>query len=729
MPLSIAGKGDEKMATGKRHTILFFLIFILLTGRNVFSQSVWNWVQPKPTGNLLYSVHFINQSTGYACGTLGTIIKTTNRGIDWVLLNSSTERDLSEIFFTDEKSGFAVGNEGTIIITTDGGEQWSIQPSGTLNDLHDITFTNKTTGFTCGLNGTILKTTDSGNTWDQLMTNTNAPLFCMSFLNENTGMAGGYNIIIKTTNGGTNWITQNANIISSSSVVGISITDSNTIYAGGNSPGGVIYKSTNAGMNWQHIPLGLPYLFGGSVDLLRNISFVNNNMGFAVTDFGTILMTTDAGINWKRDSSFRPSYTKLSVMYDIRVLDPGSVYIAGGGGTVIASTNTGMNWVVLTGNKNTLRADYFIDQKTGYCAGENGVILRTTNSGMNWTDLKSPADIFFKSVFFYDAMTGFFGGDSGKIFKTTDGGNNFLNQFTTRQQNVNSIYFADENTGVAAGGSDQRAFIYRTSNGGYNWYEVFDSVSYGDLNCIGSVSNAALIITGDNGNTMKTTDAGESWNSSNIAAGDLKSISFADGINGLIAGAGGLILKTTNGGINWTMLSGTTFRTLNTIKYFPGGTAISAGDEGVIITSKNGGKSWTPCQRITNNNFYSVNIPFNGNFIAFGEYGTIVNSVLKTPSIVAIANNSKEKRILTGNYPNPFNPVTNINYQITAACFVTLKVYNILGEEVIILVNERQPEGVYTKQFDGLNLASGIYFYSLYLDGKTAGTNRMVLLK
>ena len=83
---------------------------------------------------------------------------------------------------------------------------------------------------------------------------------------------------------------------------------------------------------------------------------------------------------------------------------------------------------------------------------------------------------------------------------------------------------------------------------------------------------------------------------------------------------------------------------------------------------------------------------------------------------------------LSQNYPNPFNPSTIINYQIPAAGWVTLKVYNVIGQEVTTLVNIFQPAGSYNVRFDASKYESGIYFYTLYA-GNTVLTKKMVLIK
>jgi hypothetical protein len=87
------------------------------------------------------------------------------------------------------------------------------------------------------------------------------------------------------------------------------------------------------------------------------------------------------------------------------------------------------------------------------------------------------------------------------------------------------------------------------------------------------------------------------------------------------------------------------------------------------------------------------------------------------------------------NYPNPFNPATKIGYQLPTGSFVTLKVFDIVGHEAAILVNEKQNPGIHEVTFDGTNFASGIYFYELRVQQESSPDNlfverkKMVLLK
>ena len=91
-------------------------------------------------------------------------------------------------------------------------------------------------------------------------------------------------------------------------------------------------------------------------------------------------------------------------------------------------------------------------------------------------------------------------------------------------------------------------------------------------------------------------------------------------------------------------------------------------------------------------------------------------------------NNIPNKFNLSQNYPNPFNPSTVINYSIPKSQLVTLKIYNILGQEVATLVNQEQVAGNYKVTFDASRLSSGVYFYSIKT-GNFSAVKKMMLLK
>ncbi|MGB5289160.1 MAG: T9SS type A sorting domain-containing protein [Ignavibacteriaceae bacterium] len=115
--------------------------------------------------------------------------------------------------------------------------------------------------------------------------------------------------------------------------------------------------------------------------------------------------------------------------------------------------------------------------------------------------------------------------------------------------------------------------------------------------------------------------------------------------------------------------------------------------------------------------------PDSGYFIAVYDSTSGVNEIGKLPWLFNVSQN----------YPNPFNPSTTIRYEIQERGFVTLKVYDILGNEIVTLVNEEKPAGSYEIDFniysnEGQNLVSGVYFYQLKA-GRFIQTKKMILLR
>ncbi len=104
--------------------------------------------------------------------------------------------------------------------------------------------------------------------------------------------------------------------------------------------------------------------------------------------------------------------------------------------------------------------------------------------------------------------------------------------------------------------------------------------------------------------------------------------------------------------------------------------------------------------------------------LSFGSASDVKELGINTPVSFA----------LEQNFPNPFNPTTKIQFQIAEPRFVTLKVYNLLGEEVATLVNEQLPGGTYRAEFDAGNLPTGTYIYRLQA-GEYSAVKKMIVVK
>ena len=125
------------------------------------------------------------------------------------------------------------------------------------------------------------------------------------------------------------------------------------------------------------------------------------------------------------------------------------------------------------------------------------------------------------------------------------------------------------------------------------------------------------------------------------------------------------------------------------------------------------------------------NLRYTNETLKTGDNGKPLGDDTWWPDLVGvkqIPNSVPSKYTLSQNYPNPFNPTTNIKYSIPQSGFVTLKVYNMLGQEVATLVNQQQNTGDYNVDFNASNLASGVYMYRIQ-SGNVSITKKMMLLK
>jgi photosystem II stability/assembly factor-like uncharacterized protein len=163
-----------------------FLLILVCLNLKGFTQSACDtitWIAPLPQGNNLNAVTSTDANTFYAAGNYGTILKSTDTGQTWALLNSSSTNNLNAIFFTSANIGYAAGQGGVIFKTTNGGASWQSLVVPTKSTLLALYFTDANTGYAAGgaLGGLILKTTDAGASWDSLPSPATSTLIAISF--------------------------------------------------------------------------------------------------------------------------------------------------------------------------------------------------------------------------------------------------------------------------------------------------------------------------------------------------------------------------------------------------------------------------------------------------------------------------------------------------------------------------------------------------------------------
>lgn len=179
----------------------------------------------------LNSIVFSNQNNGFAVGNKGSLVKSTNGGSTWSLMNINTSSNLTDICFPDELIGYIIGHSGVIKKTTDGGNTWLDINIDNSSFYYSIYFVNVDTGYIAGANGLVIKTTNGGSTWTQLNTNTSNWLFSVKFIN-NTGYAvGDAGELIKSNDGGETWSKINSSTINP--LYCVYFNDTNRVYFSG----------------------------------------------------------------------------------------------------------------------------------------------------------------------------------------------------------------------------------------------------------------------------------------------------------------------------------------------------------------------------------------------------------------------------------------------------------------------------------------------------------------
>ncbi|HCA42052.1 MAG TPA: hypothetical protein DEP28_02225 [Bacteroidetes bacterium] len=361
-------------------------------------------------------------------------------------------------------------------------------------------------------------------------------------------------------------------------------------------------------------------------------------------------------------------------LFSVSVISQDIVLVCGSGGVILKSINSGVNWE----NKNSgtgfdLYNINFLNLTTGFVCGGvfngNGLILKTTDAGENWQNVLQITNSNLYSVIMINELTGFSAGSSGNsgvCYKTTNGGNNWSLVCTINNNILTGISFLNSETGYASGKR-----ILKTTNGGVNWSEQYNDTNYFFSNVFSE--NNFVYLCSYNGHIAKSIDYGLTWNIYSTGFEiPLRSLYFTNNQTGFVCGNDGYLFKTENAGLNWTRQLVHANQYLMGIDFVNSNVGFIAGFSGKILKTQNGG----------------VNIQ-------------------KINTQIPVSN------ILHQNFPNPFNPETNINFSINKTGKTTLNIYDINGKLIKQLYSGVLNSGNYSFQFKSENLSSGIYFYEL----------------
>ncbi len=740
-------------------------------GKSIYSLRI------DPTDN---SILFAATSDG--------IYKSTNSGASWNIKTANVWGDI-EFKPGDHNIMYAssIPYGGTYINrSTNNGESWSfgsaIATNGRRGEIavspNDPTVVYLLAANSAGGVNGVYKSMDSGVSFTKVNNNSGTQPGMLGYYTDGSGDSSGqgsYDLCIavdpsdvntvfiggittwKSTDGGVNWSAIN-NWVSSATYnkSGVAVVhadkhsliyqNSSTLFEGCD---GGIYKTTNGGTSYTDLTNGM------IISQIYRIGVSQTNTTTILTglqDNGSKLYNAGfwSDVTGGDGMECIVDYSNTNYMYATYV--KGEIYRSTNGGASFPTTISAN----IPGGQPTGAwvTPYVIDQNNSSTlfAGYNKV-WKTTDRGNSWTSasqqLSAAAKIRSLAIAPSNSNV-LYAADQTHMWKTTDGGATNWSTLTLPSTSTSVTYIAvkndDPNTlWITYGGYIDSSKVYQSTDGGGSWTNISTGLPNLPVLCIVhykvSSNRIVLFVGTDIGVLVK--DGLNDWvpfsnGLPNVVVSELEILYSGGGNDKLRAGTFGRGLWETNidAGLPVELSSfEIDFDKYQNIK-LNWITSSEINNKGFEIQRKySNSNTWEDLDFIEGNgtttqkNSYTYidailpagkylyrlkQIDFNGSF----EYSNIVE-------IEVIAPDNFE---LNQNFPNPFNPVTKISFQIPGQYFVSLKVYDILGNEVATLVNEKKSAGKYNVDFNASALPSGVYFYKLQA-GSFVQTKKMILLK
>jgi photosystem II stability/assembly factor-like uncharacterized protein len=755
--------------------IILIIIFLLLPLSNLSAQ--WEIINEGFKG-WTNTIDFVNENVGWIAGSSGTLLKTTNGGENWNPLAIDESWNMNQIDFLNESVGWAIGSKyvepnwiNLIWKTSNGGTSWVQQFSSTDFGFNSVHIIDATKVFAVGGNK-IYKTTNGGTNWIDVSPNLPERNYnSIWFMDTQTGVVVGnyYNgiadrgIILKTTNGGTNWIETIA--VEFRNIYDLQFSDNTSGYFRANNDSiNFLCKTEDMFSSWV---IKAQSRYG-----ITSFQCIDDNTVYAIIadsiNANNIFKSTDGGINWQHIQTFDISNFWIGKIY---FSNPTNSFILGGisvGSILFKSSDSSYHWTIKKFSY-PLKEFCFMHENNGFIVGgfircrahgcwSEGRIFSTDDGGKTW-DLRYGSGSFLRSSVSQNNLIAFTAGGP-EITKSYDGGYSWSAIYQNNPDSMgytfggNDICLIDEENCIVVGSyGDSTHFgtgILGTNNGGEDWELVWTDTTAGALYSIFHNGNNTWSV-GESGLIVKFTSQTGWVKQTSVTDLPLNKVFFSDENHSWIAGGyqndndfQKILLRTTNGGINWTTIPNIPylFRDISFVDNSLGwAIGYNQNGEGGMLRTTDGGNSWVLINGDLPAKLNALYIKDNYGW-AVGENGLILGTTDAGAVWVEdeCDNSLPTEFVLEQNYPNPFNPSTVIGYQLQVISKVTLKIYDVLGREVATLVNEEQPAGNYEVEFHLASSikhpASGVYFYQLEavnsstdLDQVYIETKKMLLLK
>lgn len=318
--------------------ILF--VFFVLVPCSAFSQEGW-YKQTSGTEETLYRVQFFSPTNGWISGDPNAY-RTTDGGEHWTMF--APPPLYRYFYFMDETTAFAVGTtpdvkHSTVIKTTDMGQTWSEPFQTDLQRPVDMTHVGDTVFLRYEFS--LLKSVDKGKTW-RMTGYSSFSVNGITFANSQNGfIVGERGGFAWSQNGGEQWVKKDIGLPLSKDLYDVISLHSGRIFVCGTER--TLMYSDDGGTNWDTIPK-----YNSVKEGYTSFSFSDDRNGLVVGSGGAIFRTTNAGLNWEaQNSRIRyPEDTSLRIfLWNVTMLDSLRAWAVGSGGAVVHTSDAGKSWV------------------------------------------------------------------------------------------------------------------------------------------------------------------------------------------------------------------------------------------------------------------------------------------------------------------------------------------------------------------------------------------------
>lgn len=378
-----------------------------VTWQTIYSGASWG----------ILAINFLNESVGLAFTEDEKVLRTVDGGLTWT--SADLYYEVYDCYFVDANTVYASGGQAKIYKSINGGINWNIISPLSANGgywYNSVCFVNNNKGFVVGTSGKIMSTTDAGATWNQYGV-THYNITSLYFPSSQVGYATDWGNIYKSTDAGLNWQPTASIVLGTySSLTHSWFRNKDTGFVISANPVW-FFKTKDGGQSWQMFnPLGAGY------DHVIDVNFVNDSVGYlCMSNSGSseFYKTKDAGETWSYIGFTYNAFQRV----DFVTAKTGFATSYHG---VFKTVDSAKTWQLVYDNTNSigdLNGVHFINQALGFCYGDNGIMRKTIDSGATWT-VVSPPFGHITNLYFHNERVGYMVNETYNqgLLKTYDGG-------------------------------------------------------------------------------------------------------------------------------------------------------------------------------------------------------------------------------------------------------------------------------------------------------------------